>query len=94
MTGKVFIGAIRLSLMAKRRCPAVVMEDKPAQREHRLRGVTKQHDYRRSEPISPAGNLVGAPKGICGHTAPNACDPSQAKRFKGASAQKIRVVSP
>src|ERR1039457_1280402 len=46
------------------RCPTVVMEDKPAQREHRLRGVAKQHDYRRSEPISPAGNLVGAPKGI------------------------------
>lgn len=39
------------------------MEDKPAQREHRTHGVTKQHDYRRSEPISPAGNHNGAPKG-------------------------------
>jgi transposase len=28
-------------------CPVVVMEDKPAQREHRLRGVTKQYVYRR-----------------------------------------------
>ena len=34
------------------------MEDKPAQREHRLRDVTNQFDYRRPEPISPAGNLA------------------------------------
>src|SRR5690349_315161 len=60
ITDNVFIGAMH---WPKGPVPDRRQKDKPAQREHRKSGVTKQHVYRRAEPISPAGNLVDAPKG-------------------------------
>jgi hypothetical protein len=74
-----------LNQSVRRRVPNRHPKDKPPQREHRLRGVTKQCACRRPEPVSPTGNPVkqDAPEENAATLRPTT-DAANSIRFKGS----------
>jgi hypothetical protein len=74
-----------LNQQASRRVPGRHQKDKPPQREHRPRGITKQGACRRPEPVSPAGNpeLQDAPEENAATLRPTT-DAATSIRFRGS----------
>jgi len=74
-----------LNKQASRRVPGHHQKDKPPQREHRTRGVTKQCACRRPEPVSSAGSPENqnAPEGNAATLRPTT-DAATSIRFRGS----------